>query len=250
MERFLVETTTNSDAAVRTALDWAAAYCADHGCAEAAVLIAGLDQIDNFGSLLGTGGRAKAEKARAFSHAGATIRIYTDRTAPYAFAGPVVIPWAYPKLIEKAESLKPAAVCATEWVEGELDDWKRSHGPVDPATGEAAPTEPVPAATRGFVRTLTEHAGGGNVLNPMDKGRAIDGLKALKLAGPGIDPAVIRAAALDLRWQAGAADRLRDLAVKVAGGSAVRGGGKMNVTLARERVAQFEQWADRPLANT
>jgi hypothetical protein len=247
VDRYLVDAGTDHDAALHAALNWAAAYAITNARDSAAVLVGAIDMISSLGEVLGSNGASTAMKSRWFVHAETTFDVFAPRTTPHRFDGPIVVPWASLRMIETAEAMMPPAVCATPWIPGELADWTRAYGPIDPRNGQATATDDIPGATRGFVRGLTEYTGGGDVVHPSDKARAIEGLKALKLAGPGIDPVLIRAVALEFRWTSSAADRLRTLAKQVAEGSPVRGGKKINKSTADERIRQFVEWADRPL---
>lgn len=58
------------------------------------------------------------------------------------------------------------------------------------------------------------------------------------------DPILVRALAIKHGLEPDAADRLEEIARKIAEGRAVKGGDRMTKTKAKELVARFEQEAD------
>jgi hypothetical protein len=171
---------------------------------------------------------------------GVSVYLFTPRTQPARFDGPVLVPWANTRMVEGGERLDPPAICATGWSEGGLDDWKRSWAPIDPRTGKPETmADGAPAALRGAVASLSGPLGN-DVVHPMDKRRAVNAFKALYMRGVPIDRSLVRSLAITAGWETDAADRLAEIARKIGEGRSVRGGDRMTQTKAKELLALFE----------
>jgi hypothetical protein len=237
MERFIVEG-SDADEAVALGLGW----LAERGQTgeEVGVVLPNVPSIDNLKGAIGPERTHGAKADREFSHGGVVVRVLTEKTRPAAFGGALLVPWASEEALERTEVLRPRAICATGWEQGELDRWKAAFGATDLRSGRSVekPTD-APAAVRGLLATLTD------VLHSNDKKRAITGLVAIRDEGIEIDPVVVRAAALEAGWEPRAADRIRDLAEKVAAGRTVQGGEQqLGRKAQRERVASLTSLAD------
>lgn len=125
-------------------------------------------------------------------------------------------------------------------VDGGLDDWKRSWAPIDPRTGQPdGRVDAVPAAVSGAVASLSGELGN-DVVHPLDRRRAVNAFKALRMRGVPIDPVLVRSLAISAGWMPDAADRLTAIAKGIAEGRPVRGGERLNPTEAKRLVARFE----------
>jgi len=151
--------------------------------------------------------------------------------------------WADTGMVEAAERLGPPAICATGWTEDGLDGWKRSWAPIDPRTGEAdGEAADLPPAVRGAIESLSGLAN--DVLHPMDKRRAINAFKALRMHGIPYDPMIVRSTAITIGWRPDAAERLMKIAQGIAEGRALRGGDRLTQAEAKRLLALFEGAGD------
>lgn len=243
MDRFVIDSYGPDDDALRDAIVWLVEQAQQRGT-EAAIVVPAVRSIESLGRVLGSQVAAFAEKHRHIRLGGVTVHVFSPKTQPYSFEGPVLVPWANSKMVEAAERLSPPAICATGWSEGGLDDWKRTWAPLDPRGGqtEMSADEP-PPAVRGAVKSLSGPLGN-DVVHPMDKRRAVDAFKALQMTGHRVDPVLVRALAVRHGWEPDAADRLREIAAKMAEGRTVQGGSHLNATRAKELVAYFESDPD------
>lgn len=223
----------------REAVRWLLAKAAELGT-DAAIVVPGVGNIKSLGRVVGREHAAYAEKHRELVIDGVRVHIYTPRTQPSSFEGPVLVPWATTHAVEDAERLSPPAICATGWSEDGLDDWKRSWAPTDPRTGEAdVVADQAPAAVRGAVASLSGVLGN-DVIHPMDKKRAINAFKALYTVGVPIDSVLVRSLAISAGWEPDAADRLADIARKVREGRTPKGGDRLARAEAKQMVERFE----------
>lgn len=238
MERFVIDTYGPAANAEQEGLRWLLSKAAELR-KDAAVVVPGVDNIDNLSRVLGQHA-SYAKKNRTLTIEGVRVKFFTPRTQPSVFDGPVLVPWADTRMVQDAERLRPPAICATGWSDTGLDDWKRSWAPIDPRTGHAdGDVDEAPAAVRGAIESLSGTFGN-DVLHPMDKKRAVNALKALSMRGVPIDPTLVRSLAVRAGWEPEAADRLTDLARRIGEGRAVQGGDRLNQTAAKELVAHFE----------
>lgn len=242
MERWFVSDHGPSDEAVGAGIHWLTEKANELGVDHGAILIPTVQGgIGNLERTIGPERAASLKRSREFRHRGIRVQVFAHRDPPPGFySGPIFVVWASPKGVEIAEESQPPAVCALEWSEGELNDWKRTWGPRDVDTGESLDRQEFPLVIVGALRDLTLN---GDVLHPSDKGRAIDTFKLLGLADIPLDPGAIHAEALRQGWAPSAAGRLRVLADKVASGVRVRGGSS-GITKARAEQA-VEHWKQR-----
>jgi len=241
MERFVVDGDGRDERTLVEGFRWLLAYARDSNT-EAAIIVPSVRSIDNLGHVVGTEAARVATKHRQLTIDGIAVHLYTPRTQPNGFTGPVLVPWADSKMVEGAERLGSPAVCATGWVVGQLDDWKRVWDPIDPRTGMVDSGDgerDAGAEVRGAVASLTSGLGGDDVVHAMDKRRAVNAFRALRMLDIAIDPVLVRGLAIEHGWSAGAADRLERLADSISNGRPVRGGNTMNKTAARQLVAGF-----------
>lgn len=239
MERFVLDTIGVDCEALDAGLDWCAEKSSQLGC-EAAILVPSVNDIRNLGDAIGREQAEDAKNTRVIQHAGVEITILLARRLPHEFNGPLLVPWADTRMVQEAEGLRPEAICAIGWVRDGLEDWKRATAPIDlRADGEEVQRNPAPAEVRGAISHLSEFNGGGDVLHPNDKGRAITAFRALQRCDVEIDPVLVRGEALERSWSPAAADRLAQIAKKIAEGSTVQGGERLTKTEARKRVERF-----------
>ena len=243
MDRFIIESERDGadEDSLREGFLWLIRYATDHGLSTAAVVVPAVRSIRELASAIGGDVAEYAERTRYFTVGGLRIEVFTQKTKPRVdrFEGPVLVPWASAAMARDAEHLEPPAICVTSWARGELDDWKRAHGPTDPRSGAAEQVEEAPAAVRGAVKAISG-APDADITHPMDKARAVTAFKALRLCGVPIDPVLVRALALRHGWGPNAADRLQEMASKFAAGRTVQGGDHLTKTEAKQRVAGFE----------
>lgn len=224
MDRYVIDAPHPTDQLVVDGIDWLYREAFVNGL-DGAVLV---PQAQNIPALSGGVGRTLSSTDRTFFRDGLDIQILTARDHPSVFAGPLLVVWANSAMMASAEHLAPPAICATSWEHGGLVDWVRVWGATDPRTNEHRAAEPVPRVITGAIRSM-----GFDVLHPLDKRRAVDALKALRLCERKIDPAMIRAEAGRHDWPPRAADRLYELAQKMAQGKVVQGGSKLTKTKAK-----------------
>lgn len=228
--------------AEREGFRWLIGKAAELGT-EAAVVVPGVSNIDNLSRVLGDEA-ASAKQDRVLIIDGVRVHFFTPRTQPFSFDGPVLVTWADTSMVEDAERLRPPAICATGWSQDGLEDWKRSWAPIDPRTGQPdGKAEEAPAAVQGAVASLSGTFGN-DVVHPMDKKRAVNAFRALRMCSVPIDATLVRSLAVKAGWDADAADRLADIARRVGDGRPVQGGDKLNQTQAKELVARFEAGGD------
>jgi hypothetical protein len=242
MDRFVIDAVGKE--AEAEAFQWLIRQAQARG-SDAAIVVPGVDSIRNLGRVLGSNSAAHVSKQRFFVLNGVTVHVWTPRTQPHSFDGPVLVPWASTTMVEDAERLGPPAICATGWTDGGLEDWKQVWAPIDPRTGEpdGVTAEP-PAAVLGAILSMTSHISD-DVLHPTDKKQAANAFKALHLLGIPVEAGLVRTLAISQGWTPDAAGRLADIAGKIAAGRAVRGGDRMTQTKAKELAAYFEQEVQR-----
>ena len=74
----------------------------------------------------------------------------------------------------------------------------------------------------------------------MDKRRAINAFKALRVHGIPYDPAIVRSTAITIGWRPDAAERLITIAQGIADGRALRGGDRLTQAEAERLLSLFE----------
>jgi hypothetical protein len=231
VDRYVIESYPPTDQLVADGVDWLYGQAFAKG-AQGAVLV---PQAQDIPGLSAGVGKTLSSTDREFFRDGLDIQILTARQQPSAFSGPLLVVWANSDMMASAEHLTPPAICATSWERGGLTDWVRVCGATDPRTNEHQPAEPAAPVLIGAVRGMAL-----DVLHPMDKRRAVNALKALRLCEREIDPPMIRGQASRGGWSPRAADRLYELAKKMAEGKVVQGGSKLTKNKAKEMVAHFE----------
>jgi hypothetical protein len=232
VERYLIDSDTSPDRLVAQGIEWLVREAFVTGVA-GAVLVPEAQSIPNLSAGVG---KPLSKSDRQLFRDGLDLGIITARQQPSSFDGPVLVVWANSEMMAKAEHMQPSAICATGWEAGGLADWVRVWGATDPQTCKTFPREQPAPVLLGAVASMSL-----DVLHPLDKARAVNALRALKLCDRKIDPAMISAVALDRGWQSRAADRLHELAEKFALGKPVQGGSKLTKTKAKEMVAGYEQ---------
>lgn len=241
MQRYVIDSHGPDSEAERAALRWLVDKAREldkHG----AIVVPGVSSIANLSRVVGEQASAAAQR-REIEFEGVSLCVYTPRTQPGMFDGPVLVLWADTPMVESAERLRPAAICATGWSDGGLDGWKRAWAPVDPRTGIAdSAASPVSPAVRGLVISLTGPLGN-DVLHPTDKRRAVTGFTALRMHGIPIDSELVRSLAIAAGWEPNAADRLASIALRIGSGRPVRGGDPLTASRARDLVDHFESFA-------
>lgn len=153
--------------------------------------------------------------------------MFSERTKPPRFDGPVLVPWSNDAMLNAAEELSPPAICGIPWAEGDLAEWKRAWNPIDPRTGDPVGEAPVgvssPLVEQALVsltRTVNMATG---IHHPSDEQHAKRLFKALYLCGEALDEVEIRTWAISHEWQPRHAEELAELAGKIAAGRRVKG---------------------------
>lgn len=240
MRRFIVDSTSaDSDSALKDALSW---LVAESQMSDGAIYLAGLEQLSHLSAVLSGDQIARLDGERQLDLSGSRIHLILRLRRPMSFAGAVLAPWASPKLIQEVEGLEPSAICVTGWIPGELDEWKRVHGPIDVRGGVPLnPPEKASDAVKGAVDDLTSGIAD-DVLHPYDRDRAIRAFRALRHMGRPIDYAIVRAEALRKGWGSDSADRLAVIARDIANGKGLHGG-KITKAEAKKLVTKYETGA-------
>lgn len=248
MDRLYTDTVGSDDEAAIEAVRWLLRYATDQAADRAAIVVPSVDSASNLSGLLGQEDSSRLIADRAMPAGALRLELFTMKTLPNAsYPGPVLVLWGDRKGVEKVERMDPTAVCAVQWTEGELTDWARTWGATELRSGRSELRPAVPELVRGAVFSLSA---AGDVAHPGDKQRTVWTLKAMRLVDVPIDPEALRAEALRQGWSATGADRLRELAAKVAEGRTVRGGGKVTKTEARKAAARWKAaGADVPTAD-
>jgi hypothetical protein len=239
MERFVIDAVGGDAEAEAKGLLWLVetASSADE---EAAVVVPDVRSIEGLSRALSATVGDTAKKDRQFRIDGRRVAVLNLNALPGSFAGSVLVLWANTEMAEKAESLRPSAICASSWSEGDLDEWKRTWSPVN-LTGEVTPVgNSALGLEDAIVWTLTSPAGGSDVLHPSDKRRVVEEFKALQVLGIPFDPARARAIARRRGWEPGGADRLEGIAKKITEGRTVKGAGSMTKAKAKEILDRLE----------
>ena len=225
MDRFFIHAYGPDANAERDGVAWLAAE-AGHGGTPGAIAVPGLDSIASLGRAIGREAAAFATKNRYFTASGARIEVFSDRTKPGRFQGPLLVPWANDAMVNAAEELMPSAICAIPWTENDLAEWKRAWNPVDLRTGApvgADPATPSPLVTQALSSlTATVNMSTG-IHHPSDERRAKQLFKALYLFGEPADEAEIRTWAISHEWAPRHAEALAQLAGKIFAGRRVKG---------------------------
>lgn len=238
MERLYTDTNGVNDRAEEEAVRWLLRYALDHGSDRAAIIIPSMDSASNLSRILGNEDAATLVSNRAIPFRNIHLELFTHRTLTRAeYPGPVLVLWSGRTEVERVERLNPPALCAVQWVDGELTEWARTWGATELLTGTSEQAELAPPVVRGAVLAMSRS---GDVSHPSDKHTTIRALKMMRLAGVPIDTDVLHAEALRQGWSTSGAEGLCDLATKVAEGRRVRGGGRVTKTEAKEAATRWE----------
>ncbi len=245
MNRFFIDAYGPDPVAERLGIEWLEreAHKQDLPCA---VVVPSVDSISNLERAIGRDAAEFAKRDRYFTLEGVQVQVFTGRTRPGVFAGPLLVPWANGAMVGSAEECRPAAICAIPWAEADLDDWKRAYDPVDVRTGEPLGEDQIelsPLVTQALISLTSTVNPSTGIHHPSDAQHARRLLKALYIAGEPLDPAEIRTWALAHGWEARHAEDLADLAGKIAAGKRVRGAA-MTKTEARQIVDRLQAAID------
>jgi hypothetical protein len=246
VDRFFIDAYGPDADAERGGVAWLAREAARRGTS-GAIVVPGLDSIRNLGRAIGPQAAAVAAKNRYFTIEGTRIEVFSDRTKPHRFDGPVLVPWSNDAMVNAAEEMDPPAICGIPWGEGDLAEWKRAWNPIDPRTGEpvgegpaSVSSELVERALFSLTRTVNMSTG---IHHPSDERQAKQLLKALYLCGEPLDEMEIRTWAISHAWQPRHAENLAELAGKIAAGRRVKGAA-MNKTEAKQIVGRLRDLAE------
>lgn len=241
MDRYVVDGIESHDEALKAGIAWLHSRALSEGSNSAAIVVPTRNDTRNLSGAIGGDLAHAAQQDGGFTYFGLQIEVLAAKKLPDQFAGPVLVPWASTKIVEEGERMDPPAICVTPWGDDELDEWRRSWGPIDVSTGQAQAAEAPSAAIRGAVKSLPH----GDVLHRLDKQSAVDAFKALRMHEREIDPALVRSEAIRRDWSPDAADRLAELAERIAKGVAVRGGTQpFGKRKAKELLDRFEAEPD------
>jgi hypothetical protein len=173
--------------------------------------------------------------------------VFSERTKPRTFGGPVLVLWANDAMVNSAEEMRPPAICATPWAEHDLTDWKCAWNPIDVRTAEPVGAGPatvssslVERALISLTRTVNMSTG---IHHPSDERHAKRLLKALYLCGEPLDVVEVRTWAISNNWEPRHAEDLADLAGKIAAGRRVRGAA-LTKTEAKEIIHRLRDVSD------
>ena len=249
VDRYFIDAYGPDAAAEREGVEWLAR---EAGLLDlvGAVTVPSFDAIRNLGRSIGFDAAEFAKKNRYFTLDGVQIEVFSGRTQPGVFAGPLLVPWANDAMVASAEECGPATICAIPWAEDDLAEWKRAHDPIDVRTGEPlgeAPVELTPLVAQALrsLTTVVNHSTG--IHHPSDARHARELLKALSIAGEPLDSTGIRIWALANGWQPRHADDLAELAGKIAAGKRVKGA-TMTKTEAKQVVGRLQALLDQRVA--
>lgn len=226
MERFFIHAHGPDAEAERDAIVWLVAE-ARRINTRCAIVVPGLDAIRNLERAIGAAAAEFAKTRRYFTVGDTRVEVFSRRTKPYSYDGPVLVLWASDEMVSAAEEMRPPAICASPWIDDDLDEWKRAWNPIDVVTGEPVGDGPA-TVTSGLVEqalvSLTESVNlGTGITHPCDADHAKRLLKALHLCGEALNEMEIRTWAMSHGWQPADAKDLASLAGRIASGRAVRG---------------------------
>jgi hypothetical protein len=246
VDRFFVDAYGPNADAERDGVVWLATEAARLGTS-GAIVVPGLDSIGNLARSIGPEVVPSVEKNRYFTVDGTRIDVFSARTKPRRFDGPVLVPWSNDAMVNAAEEMNPPAICAIPWGETDLRDWKRAWNPIDARTGEpvgegsaVVPGALVEQALISLTRSVNMATG---IRHPSDAAHAKRLFKALYLCGEPLDGVEIRTWAIRNNWQPPHAADLAELAAKLAEGRRVKGAA-MNKTQAKEIVGRLRELAN------
>jgi len=160
MDRFYTDTVGVNGRAEEEAVRWLLRYAVDRRADRAAIVVPSVESSSNLSRVLGNEDGATLISKRTIPVGGVLLELFTQRTLPPAeYPGPVLVLWSGRNEVEKVERLNPPALCAVQWVEGELDEWARTWGAVELLTGTSEQSEPAPPVVRGAVFAMSRSGG-------------------------------------------------------------------------------------------
>lgn len=240
MERFFIDAYGPDREAERRGVDWLAEEVVTRGLS-GAILVPVVDSISSLARAVGADAADFAKTNRYFTAGASRIEVFTERTKPGYFDGPLLAPWSNDSMVNAAEELSPPAICAIPWAEDDLVQWKRARNPVDLRTGEPVAADaitPSPLVERALVSlTATVNLSTG-IHHPSDQRTAKRLFKALYIAGENLEEAEVRTWAIAHGWPPRHAEDLAELVGKIAAGKRVNGAA-MNKTEAKAIVARL-----------
>lgn len=245
MHRFFIDAYGPDPDAEQLGVDWLVREARERDL-PCAVIVPSVDAISNLERAIGRDAAEFAKRDRYFVLEGVQVQVFTDRTCPGVFAGPLLIPWASGAMVGSAEECRPAAICAMPWAEDDLDDWKRAYDPIDVRTGEPsgeAQVELTPLVAQALISLTASVNPSTGIQHPSDARQARRFLKALYIAGEPLDPSEIRVWALAHGWEARHAEALAELAGKIADGKRVNGAA-MTKTEAQQVIDRLQATID------
>ena len=225
MNRFFIDAYGPDPDAERLGIEWLVREGREQDL-PCVVIVPSVDAISNLERAIGRDAAEFAKRDRHFILERVQVQVFTDRTCPGVFAGPLLVPWANGAMVGSAEECRPAAICAMPWAEDDLDDWKWAYDPIDVRTGEPlgeAQVELTPLIAQALSSLTASVNLSTGIHHPSDARRARQFLKALHIAGEPLDPSEIRSWALAHGWEARHVEALSELAEKIAAGKRVKG---------------------------
>jgi hypothetical protein len=243
VERFFIHAYGPDADAERAGVAWLVAEAARRGT-RGAIVVPSVDAISGLSRAIGAEAAEFAKKHRYLVSNGTRVEVFSGRTKPAVFDGPVLVPWASDEMVHAAEEMRPPAICAFPWTEDDLEEWKRAWNPTDVRTGDPVGEGPAtvssPLVKRALVSLTSSVNLSSGIHHPSDEARAKRLLKALFLCGEPLDEVEIRTWAMSHNWQPRHAEDLARLAGKIAAGRRVKGAA-MNKTEARQIVARLRE---------
>ena len=225
MERFFIDAYGPDAQAERDGVIWLVAEVDSRGSV-GAIVVPAVNAISSLDRAIGPEAAAFATTHRHFTTSGTRIEVFSDRTKPGHFDGPILVPWSNDAMVNAAEEMEPPAICAIPWAEGDLAEWKRAWNPVDPRTDEpvgVTPVTPSPLVEQALASlTATVNMSTG-IHHPSDERAAKRLFKALYLSGERLDETEIRTWTLSHDWAPRHAEHLAQLVGKIAAGRRVKG---------------------------
>ena len=243
-ERFLIPESGPDVDAERAGIRWVLQWASEAGHHRAAIVAPGVREIEPLERALGPRVADVLRRDRQVeAESGLILEILLAGKLPFRYDGPVFVPWAHDPLIDKVEEMHPPAICAQPWALNDLSVWRRSWALADPRTGAQVTTpvklsDVVTAALEDLTHSVNLGTGLGH---PSDKASAVDLLKALHHGGEILDRDAVRAWAAGHGWEPRHAQRLGELAEKVANGVAVRGGRRPSKTEMNRQLARWRE---------
>lgn len=189
-----------------------------------------LQQAERVGGtpLIYAPGKRNIEDDRLFAQFASTYASMTWRTQSSAAwsGGPVLAAWPDAKhLGDVAEMWGTKALCVLAWNDKDIAAWAAATGAenLDPSS-ESISLPQLDPIVRCALKSLGDRVNHGNALaGAHDEADAKTWFRVLKRAGLPIDPDAMYAYALVDGWPTLGAERLREMATKVANGKSLQG---------------------------